>query len=162
MRVLFADGHESHITGNFLSYYKEHNIQVLRLPPHSSHLLQPLDVGIFGPLKKSLSKELNPLRMEISRVRKVEWLNAYIRAHKEVVTVGNIWSSWQGAGIVPFNPSKVLRHLLPLQPSLPLPLSPSMALNIFDTTLLTSSPPDAVQLHTANFALKTNLHPKNL
>jgi hypothetical protein len=31
------------------------------MPPHSSHLLQPLDVGCFGPLKKVYGREIEPL-----------------------------------------------------------------------------------------------------
>jgi hypothetical protein len=26
------------------------------MPPHTSHLLQPLDVGVFGPLKRAYGK----------------------------------------------------------------------------------------------------------
>ena len=32
-------------------------IDILILPPHCSHVLQPLDVSIFSPLKKALAAE---------------------------------------------------------------------------------------------------------
>ena len=32
-----------------------HNIDLLILPPHTSHVLQPLDVGVLKELKKELS-----------------------------------------------------------------------------------------------------------
>jgi len=51
-RLLVCDGHGSHISGQFIGHCMKNNIHLVRLPPHTSHLLQPLDVGIFGPLKK--------------------------------------------------------------------------------------------------------------
>jgi hypothetical protein len=47
-RLLIIDGHESHHSADFEAYCKENNIITLCIPPHSSHLLQPLDVGCFG------------------------------------------------------------------------------------------------------------------
>ena len=32
---------------------------VLCLPPHSTHLLQPLDVGLFGPLQHAYPEEID-------------------------------------------------------------------------------------------------------
>ena len=48
--LLVVDGHESHNSANSKQYCKEHKIITLCMPPHSSHLLQPLDVGCFDPL----------------------------------------------------------------------------------------------------------------
>jgi len=49
-RMLIFDGHGSHITVPFLEYCEEHNIVPFCLPPHSTHLLQPLDIGCFQAL----------------------------------------------------------------------------------------------------------------
>ena len=49
--LLVLDGHESHQSASFQCYCKENKIVTLCMPAHSSHLLQPLDVGCFGPLK---------------------------------------------------------------------------------------------------------------
>lgn len=57
-RLLILDGHESHSSVEFDQYCKEHDIITLCMPPHSSHLLQPLDVGCFGPLKRAYGKEI--------------------------------------------------------------------------------------------------------
>ena len=53
------DGHTSHVTWQFFDYCLEHNIIPLCLPPHSTHLLQPLDVGLFGPLQKHYGSVLD-------------------------------------------------------------------------------------------------------
>lgn len=47
------DGHTSHVAWEFFEYCLTHNIIPLCLPAHSTHLLQPLDVGLFGPLQKN-------------------------------------------------------------------------------------------------------------
>jgi len=54
-RLLVYDGHDSHISGSFIAHCLQNRIILLILPPHTSHLLQPLDVAIFGPLKKRLT-----------------------------------------------------------------------------------------------------------
>lgn len=50
--LLILDNHESHMTIDGLDFCKENGIIVLTLPPHTSHKLQPLDVGVFGPIKR--------------------------------------------------------------------------------------------------------------
>ena len=74
-RVLICDGHDSHISAAFVRHCMANNIWILLLPPHSSHLLQPLDVGIFGPLEKAISVESDKIfRTGASRIQKVRWL----------------------------------------------------------------------------------------
>jgi hypothetical protein len=60
-RLLICDGHDSHISGSFIAHCLQNRIALLILPPHTSHLLQPLDVAIFGPLKKRLTAALSHL-----------------------------------------------------------------------------------------------------
>ena len=38
-----------------VKFAKEHCIEMLTLPPHTSHELQPLDVSVFGPFKKAFA-----------------------------------------------------------------------------------------------------------
>lgn len=51
-RLLILDGHNSHVTFNFVLTCHKKRIIPLCLPPHATHLLQPLDVGVFGPLQR--------------------------------------------------------------------------------------------------------------
>ena len=55
--LILCDGHRSHISLTLTEWARQHNIILFVLPPHSSHLTQPLDVGIFGPFKKMYSQE---------------------------------------------------------------------------------------------------------
>lgn len=83
------------------------------LPPPFSHLTQPLDVGIFNPLKTwDMTAKIEPLiRTGANRVQKVEWMAAFVEVHKEAFTVRNIKGGFRGTGIHPFLPSKVLNRI---------------------------------------------------
>ncbi len=54
-RLLILDGHGSHSTPEFDQYCTDNKIITLCMPPHSSHILQPLDVACFSPLKAAYS-----------------------------------------------------------------------------------------------------------
>ncbi|EOA88707.1 uncharacterized protein SETTUDRAFT_65552, partial [Exserohilum turcica Et28A] len=60
-RLLIIDGHESHCSIDFQDLCKEKNIILLCMPPHSSHLLQPLDVACFSPLKRKYGDAVSGL-----------------------------------------------------------------------------------------------------
>ena len=45
------DGHNSHMIVNFITFDMEYLIDLFILSPHTSHLLQLLDVGVFSLLK---------------------------------------------------------------------------------------------------------------
>jgi hypothetical protein len=57
--LLIINSHKSHSSHKFHKYCKEHKIVTLCMPPHSSHLLQLLDVGCFGLLKRAYYTELD-------------------------------------------------------------------------------------------------------
>ena len=50
-RILLCDGYKSHFTREILEFCEFNNIHVFALPPHTSHILQPLDVVLFQPYK---------------------------------------------------------------------------------------------------------------
>ena len=59
--LLICDGHDSHISAKFVAHCIENNICLFLLLPHSSHLLQPLNVSVFSPLKTAVSADLDRL-----------------------------------------------------------------------------------------------------
>jgi len=153
-RLLVCDGHDSHMTARFVAHCMEHKIILMVLPPHTSHLLQPLDVGVFSPLKNALTAQIKRyIGTGIARLQKAEWLSSYIKARSLAITQTNIMSAWRGAGLWPFNPSKAIRRL-PRLSTPPPQLQTTETPSIFDTSLLTSSPPDAITLRSATIALK--------
>jgi hypothetical protein len=52
-KMLIGDNLSSHISASVVEACRQHNIQFVCLPPNSTDKLQPLDVGVFGPLKSS-------------------------------------------------------------------------------------------------------------
>jgi len=111
-RLLVLDGHGSHHTTDFELYCKEHKIITLCMPPHSSHLLQPLDVSCFGPLKQAYGKQIEHLiRSSITHISKTEFLPAFYTAFKASLTEKNIKGGFRGAGLVPLDPEVVVSKL---------------------------------------------------
>jgi hypothetical protein len=159
-RLLICDGHDSHISGSFIAHCLQNRIVLLILPPHTSHLLQPLDVAIFGPLKKRLTAALSPLNQaQLARIQKYEWMEAYIQARFDVCNHHNIESAYRGAGLFPFNPQRALRTLLHDEPSVEVdrPKTPNQY-DIFNQVFVNSSPPDGTTLRTANALLTTTIN----
>lgn len=48
---VYLDGHASHLSLSLCQFCNENNIILIALPPNSTHILQPVDVGIIFPLK---------------------------------------------------------------------------------------------------------------
>ena len=108
-RLLIIDGHGSHKTPEFDPACKKFNIIPIYMSPHSSHLLQPLDVGFFALLKRAYTKELeNTFRVGMTHVDKLEFLEIYKRVRLQVFTKSNILGAFRGDGLHPFSPTAVL------------------------------------------------------
>ena len=111
-RLLILDGHESHHSADFEIYCEEHKIITLCMPPHSSHLLQPLDVGCFGLLKKAYGREIEHLiRCSITHVSKTEFFPAFYAAFQATMTEENIRAAFRGAGLIPIDPESIVSKL---------------------------------------------------
>ena len=55
--LLIEDGHSSRVSIEVIELARQNDIHILCLPSHTTHLLQPLDVGIFKSLKSNYNKE---------------------------------------------------------------------------------------------------------
>jgi hypothetical protein len=111
-RLLILNSHESHQSLEFQELCKENNIYTLCMPPHSSHLLQPLDVSCFSLLKRAYSREVESLiRHYINHITKLEFLPAFKVAFNRSFNSANICSAFRGAGLVPLQPDTVLLKL---------------------------------------------------
>ncbi|KAJ6437589.1 Glycerate kinase [Purpureocillium lavendulum] len=111
-RLLVLDGHESHLSVNFELYCKDNKIITLCMPAHSSHLLQPLDVGCFGPLKKAYGRQVEmKMRAGTTHITKEDFFPAFWAAFQQAMTPENIQGGFRGAGLVPHNSEAVLSKL---------------------------------------------------
>jgi hypothetical protein len=90
-RLLVLNGHESHHSAEFETFCKAHNIVTLCMPPHSSHLLQSLDIALFGPLKRSYGRMVEKLmRISLIRIFKKGFFPAFKNAFFEVFGQANV------------------------------------------------------------------------
>lgn len=81
----------------------------LLIPPIS---LSPLDIGLFGPLKRAYGKEIETfIEAQINHITKVEFFLAFHTVYKASMTVNNILGGFRGAGLIPLAPEAVLSKL---------------------------------------------------
>jgi len=119
-RLLIVDGHSSHVNLRFINYCDNHRILLVILPPHSTHRLQPLDVGIFSSLANAYSQELDRLIQSshgFTRITKRHFWRLFSAAWTYTVTAENIKSAFAAPGITPLDPSKILSILKMKMPS---------------------------------------------
>ena len=50
------DGHSSHYCPGVIHRGSKSKVVLMALPPNTAHLMQPLDKGIYGPLKVKWKK----------------------------------------------------------------------------------------------------------
>jgi hypothetical protein len=111
-RLLILDGHNSHLTPRFDQFCTEHKIVPLCMPPHSSHILQPLDVGCFSVLKRSYGHQIeNFMRLGIDHIDKSDFLISYKQARTETYKDETIRNGFKATGLVPYDPIQVLSKL---------------------------------------------------
>ena len=111
-RLLILDGHSSHATASFDHFCTERKIIPLYMPPHSSHLLQPLDISCFGPLKHYYGQKIREMAQNgIHAIDKMDFLSNYTKIHAHAFSKANILSGFAAAGLIPFKPEKVLAKL---------------------------------------------------
>ncbi len=84
-RLLLLDGHGSHISIEFSLIAKLSHVQLLLLPAHSSHVLQPLDLAPFSVLKSRYRREIAELSTidDAAPVKKERFITSYAKARSE-------------------------------------------------------------------------------
>ena len=112
--VLLIDGHSSHIDIHTFKFCRENNILLYCLPPHSSHLTQPLDVSFFKPLKSAWGKACNSYCATNPgfQVTKHEFAQVFHEAWLSSTRMSTIVNGFREAGICPFKPEVVLKSKL--------------------------------------------------
>ena len=82
------------------------------MPTHSSYLLQPLDIGCFAVLKRAYGRMVETkIRNGINHIDKLDFLEAYPLARIEAFKPETIKNSFGAAGLVPFEPERVISKL---------------------------------------------------
>lgn len=106
--IFFMDGHSSHISLHLSKFCAEKGIQLIALYPNATHLLQPLDVAVFHPLKVSWKKKVTEWRMA-NEGRQIEKKNfpEVLKKALDELPPSTIISGFKKCGLVPWDPSQV-------------------------------------------------------
>lgn len=96
--VVILDGCSCHINDFFLDECVFNKVIPIILAPHSSDQTQMLDLGIFGPPKKYISK-IKPDKFLSSQYKQIIRI---INSWQAVATPSNITSAFKQAGLRPY------------------------------------------------------------
>lgn len=108
-RLLLMDGHGSHLTFQFLSYCQQHQIIPFSFPPHTTHLLQPLDHKPFQVYKHYYRQTNNMVVQWGGSVKdKRDFLHEIHDVRMKTFTQRTLRQALRDCGIHPFNPDLIL------------------------------------------------------
>ena len=105
--LLIVDGHKSHLYNlPFYEAMRANGIEVLTIPPHTSHVLQPLDSIPFAQLKKNWEKNLRRYNIAHSGrlLNKVDFWEVFSPSWNQAMTTKNIMAGFRNMGIYPYDP----------------------------------------------------------
>ena len=107
--MLLMDGYGSHSTYKFLKYCADNKIITYFLPPHTTQLIQPLDVAVFGPYKHWHGEAIGDHnRLGLTAVTKVDFLDMLNGFRTKAMKTGTIQKAFRTSGIWPLNAQIVL------------------------------------------------------
>ena len=111
-RLLIIDRPGSHITYAFVKFCAEYNILLLCLPSHSTHLLPPLDIGLFSPYQPfyglAVDNHICSRRKTIDGIKKAMFLAFDTETREKAFTLQNICHGLEPGGIWPIFARRVL------------------------------------------------------
>jgi len=138
-RILILDGHASHVSTKTVEYCVSRKIILLCLPAHTTHLLQPLDVGVFAPLSTAYKKHVHRItRLGAGyAIDKVDFLEMLRLARNDAVNPTNILKAWKAVGLSPYNPQLILQDFPPQA-------SENEAAKYYQVTIRPTTPPEAL------------------
>lgn len=118
-KIIIGDNLSSHFTEDVLRLADEHNIEFVCFPANSTHLMQPLDVAFFAPMKRIWRKILESYKLSagsdtLSKDRFPGLLSSlckelYAGSKSEINQ--NMISGFRTCGLAPLEPEKVLSKL---------------------------------------------------
>jgi len=122
-KLIILDSHTSHMTPELRLMAAQYNIHLFTLPAHLTHVLQPLDVGIFQPYKHWHKEAVH------SSIRKLDLsytVSSFIRDLPEIrantFKASTVIHAFRNSGIWPVDReealSKLQKYSAPQQPEI--------------------------------------------
>jgi len=110
--LLIIDGFGSHMTLEFLDLATNNDIILFKLPPHSTHITQPLDVGVFQAYKSHHGRAVDrAVRRGDDKFDRMEFFAAFQAFRAATFKPATLRHAFARTGIVPFNPAVVIDPL---------------------------------------------------
>lgn len=115
-KVVIGDNLASHFSPRVVEAAEENNIYMTPLPANSTHLMQPLDVSFFAPMKRKWREILDSWRKECRRkgsIPKEHFPRLLNRLWSQIenTSATNLQSGFRATGLSPFNPERVLAKI---------------------------------------------------
>ena len=106
--ILFVDGHKTHITLQVSVLCEENAVILYLLPPNTTHILQPADVGVFKPFKSYWKTAVHNFQRKnpnqnVRRLHVAPLLKEVLNS----ISKQTIINSFLATGLCPLNPESV-------------------------------------------------------
>ncbi|XP_018393355.1 PREDICTED: uncharacterized protein LOC108772330 [Cyphomyrmex costatus] len=103
--LLLLDNHNSYVNIEVVEKAKKNNIIMLSFPPHCSHKLQPLDVGVYGPFKNYVNRAQTAwMTNHPGKTMTIYDIPGVVKdSLPQALNPANIMSGFKGSGLWPFN-----------------------------------------------------------
>lgn len=108
--ILYLDGHKSHITLPLSNFCREKSIILISLLPNSTHILQPLDVGLFRSLKMNWKLAVSNWRTQHGKkfLKRENFAPVLKTALDNINNLKDIFvNAFKTCGLFPFNVNNV-------------------------------------------------------
>ena len=112
--ALFVNGHDSHLNLELFQLAEKNGKYLYSLLQNAMHLVQPADVGLFSPLKKSWYKEVrlfaqrNPNR----DINKKNFFSVFKATWEQVMSPSVLFSPFRKSGIYPLDRKQISNEQL--------------------------------------------------
>jgi hypothetical protein len=113
--LMVLDGHTSHVTLNVIIKAYEAGLDMVTLPSHTSHALQPLDVACFRPFKTAFRvyRDIWSIANKGQQCKKedlAQWMSLSL---KKALTPENIKAGFRATGILPLDKDRMSAKMGP-------------------------------------------------
>ena len=103
--LLLLDGHSSHFELSNIQLAEKEGVIILCLPPYTTHESQPLDCGVFGPLKKQWTQVCHDFQQanKGAVISKYVYSRLFSQAWLHALSGHNIIAGFRKCSVYPFN-----------------------------------------------------------
>lgn len=113
-KILLCDNLSSHISVEVVDLCKESNVEFVCLPANSTDKLQPLDVGVFAPMKRKWREQLQRYADQDPSAKlltKSSFPGMLKELYESLNTKEHLPKAFERCGLYPINRAKVLERI---------------------------------------------------